>query len=98
MVPPLQRLKWLMAYGKDIPLLPLSSVSTSTLLQSSGAGDVSPLVYRFSTSCGGKLVGERTQKPLRTNITELQFADDVALVAWVLHEMKLSGLLGFWMR
>ena len=30
--------------------------------------------------CGGKLAGERTWKPLRTNITELQFADDVALV------------------
>ena len=30
--------------------------------------------------CGGKLVGERMWTPLKTTITELQFADDAALV------------------
>ena len=30
--------------------------------------------------CGGKLVGERTRRPLKTTVTELQFADDAALV------------------
>ena len=30
--------------------------------------------------CGGKLVGERTRRPLKITVTELQFADDAALV------------------
>ena len=30
--------------------------------------------------CSGKLVGERTRRPLKTTVTELQLADDVVLV------------------
>ena len=30
--------------------------------------------------CGGKLVGERTRRPLKNTVTKLQFADDAALV------------------
>ena len=30
--------------------------------------------------CGGKLVGERTRRPLRIKVTELMFADDAAPV------------------
>ena len=30
--------------------------------------------------CGGKLVGERTRRPLRVKVTELMFADDVAAI------------------
>ena len=31
--------------------------------------------------CGGKLVGERTRRPSMMTVTELQFADDVAVVS-----------------
>ena len=31
--------------------------------------------------CGGKLVGERTRRPARTNLTEFLFADDAAAVS-----------------
>ena len=39
-----------------------------------------PFGVEILYKCGGKLVGERTRRPLTTTATELQFADDAAFV------------------
>ena len=40
---------------------------------------------------GGKLVGERTRRPLKTTVTELQFADDAALVGSSREEIERAA-------
>ena len=41
--------------------------------------------------CAGKLVGERTRRPLKTTVTELQFADDAALVGISREEIERAA-------
>ena len=41
--------------------------------------------------CGGKLVGERTRRPLKTTATGIQFADDAALVGSSREEIEKAA-------
>lgn len=41
--------------------------------------------------CGGRLVGKRTWRPLKTTANELQFADDVALVGLSSEEIERAA-------
>ena len=45
------------------------------------------VLYKY----GGKLVGERTRRPLKTTVTELQFADDAAIVGSSREEIERAA-------
>ena len=50
-----------------------------------------PFSVEVHYKCGGRLVGERTSRPLKTIATELQFADDAALVGSSREEIERVG-------
>ena len=56
---------------------------------------------RHLYNCGGKLIGERTQKPERLKVAELVFADDAAAVGTSRRSKEaaataLEGLISDW--
>ena len=50
-----------------------------------------PFGVEVHYKCGGKLVGDRTRWPLKTTATELQFADDAALVGSSREEIERAA-------
>ena len=50
-----------------------------------------PFGVEVHYKCGGRLVGERTSRPLQTIATELQFADDAALVGSSREEIERAA-------
>ena len=41
--------------------------------------------------CGGKLVGERTWRPMKTTATNIKFADDATLVGSLREEIEKTA-------
>ena len=52
---------------------------------------VQPFGVEVLYKCGGKLVGERTRRPVKATVTELQFADDAALVGSSREEIERAA-------
>ena len=50
-----------------------------------------PLGVEVLYKCGGKLVGERTRRPSKVAVTELQFADDVAVLGSTREEIERTA-------
>ena len=83
-----------MVSGRDAPLPLLASIYFSiSIIIEQWPKKCQPFGVDILYKCGGTLVGERTRRPLTTTATQLQFADDAALVGSSREQIKRAALI-----